>query len=65
MKSLLGWIIFIAVVWFGWQAGWFQSIVNYFTHSQALSGKEQVIEEPDGSTTTVKYRNAIDLMLGR
>ena len=65
MGKVLGWIVVIGLIYFGYQAGWFTSIINYFTDSYDKARQEQVIENPDGSVTTVKYRNIFDMLAGK
>ncbi len=65
MKNALGWILLILVIIIAYKAGWLESIKNYFVNSSELSGKTEVIQEPDGSTTTIRYKNVVDLILGR
>ena len=62
MKNF-GWLVLLGVLYFGWQAGWFDQIISYFSESARNSRAEQVIEEEDGSITTVRYRNVFDLLL--
>ena len=63
MQKLVGWIIFFTIVYFGHQAGWFDYVINYFSDASRQAREERVIEHPDGSITTVKYRNIFDLLL--
>ena len=51
MKNF-GWLILLGLLYFGWQAGWFDQILNYFSESSKQSRAEQVIEEEDGNTRT-------------
>ncbi len=65
MRSVLYWIIVIALIYCAYSAGWFNSIMNYFTDSAKFSKQEKVIYEEDGSVTTVKYKNFIDILTGK
>ena len=65
MGRIVGWLIIIGLVYYGFQAGWFTSIANYFKDSYNKARQEQVIENPDGSVTTVKYRNIFDMLAGK
>lgn len=65
MLRLIAWIIVIAAFYFAYQAGWFQGIANYFSESERFGRQERVIVEDDGSITTVRYRNVIDILTGR
>ncbi len=62
MLRIFGWLIFLAVVYYGWQAGWFSPVVNYFSEASRAAREEKVIEHEDGSITTVKYRNVFDVL---
>ncbi len=65
MGKIAGWIILIVLIVVGYQAGWFNSIINYFSESSRQARQERVIEESDGSVTTVKYRNIFDILSGK
>ena len=65
MVKVFGWLIVLAILYFGWQAGWFNSIISYFSDSARAARQERVIEEEDGSITTVRYRNVIDILTGQ
>lgn len=65
MLRVFGWLVVLAVIYYGFQAGWFTGIINYFSESAKAARQEQVIEHDDGSITTVKYRNVFDLLLGK
>ncbi len=65
MGKILGWIVVLGLLYFGYQAGWFTSIVNYFTDAYDKSRQEQVIESSDGTVTTVRYRNIFDMLSGK
>lgn len=65
MFKVCVWLVVAACIYLAYQAGWFNSIINYFQESSARARQEQVIEYEDGSYSTVKYRNALDLMMGR
>ena len=62
MKNF-GWLVLLGILYFGWQVGWFDQIISYFSESARNARAEQVIEEEDGSITTVRYRNVFDLLL--
>ncbi len=62
MFKLFVWLLVFAGIYFAYQAGWFNSIISYFEES---ARQERVIEEEDGSITTIKYRNVIDLLTGK
>lgn len=65
MQRLLVWVVVIAGLFMGYKAGWFDFIIQYFSNSSAKARQEQVIENEDGSTTTVRYRNVFDLLLNK
>lgn len=65
MLKVFGWLIVLAILYFGYQAGWFTSIINYFDESSRAAREERVIEHEDGSITTVKYRNVLDILTGK
>lgn len=65
MFKLFVWLLVFAGIYFAYQAGWFNSIINYFEESARQARQERVIEEEDGSITTIKYRNVIDLLTGK
>ncbi len=65
MFKLIVWIIIFAGIYFAYQAGFFNGIINYFNESAIQARQEKVIEHEDGSYTTVRYRNVFDLLLGR
>lgn len=62
MGRILAWIVLLAGLFIGYQAHWFDGILEYFSNS---SKQEKVIIEPDGSTTTVKYKNVFDILLNK
>ncbi len=62
MFRIFGWLIVLAILYFGYQAGWFNAIINYFSESARQARQERVIEHEDGSYTTVKYRNVFDVL---
>ena len=61
MKNF-GWLVLLGILYYGWQAGWFDAIIDYFSESSRAAREEQVIEHEDGSITTVKYRNVFDVL---
>ena len=65
MFKLFVWLLVFAGIYFAYQAGWFNSIISYFGESARQARQERVIEEEDGSITTIKYRNVIDLLTGK
>ncbi len=62
MTRVLCWLIFLAIIYFGWQSGWFQPIFDYFSESARAARQEKVIHHEDGSYTEVKYRNVFDVL---
>lgn len=62
MLRVFGWLIVLAVLYFGYQAGWFNFIVDYFSDSAKQARQERIIEHEDGSYTEVKYRNVFDVV---
>ena len=64
MKNF-AWLILLGLLYFGWQAGWFNGITEYFSEANKQARQEKVIYHEDGSYDTVKYRNVIDLLLGK
>ena len=65
MFKILMWIVLFVALFYAYQAGWFHNIANYFSESERYGRQERVIEEEDGSITTVRYRNVFDMVLGR
>lgn len=65
MYKLFLWLVFLLALFFAYKAGWFNSIVNYFVETDRYSKQEKVIENPDGSVTSVRYRNIIDIVTGK
>ncbi len=65
MYKVFLWIIFFIALYFAYQAGWFHNIANYFSESEKFGRQERVIEEEDGSITTVRYRNVFDIVTGK
>ena len=65
MFKLFVWLLVFVGIYFAYQAGWFNSIISYFEESARQARQERVIEEEDGSITTIKYRNVIDLLTGK
>ena len=65
MSGLLKWIIIIAIIGFAYSSGFFDGIIKYFQNSYEYSQQEQVINEPDGSITTVRYKNIFDILTGK
>ena len=62
MLRIFGWLIFFAIIYYGWQAGWFTSVLDYFSESSKAARQEKVIHHEDGSYTEVKYRNVFDVL---
>lgn len=65
MDKLVLWIIFFVGLFLAYQAGWFDAVVQYFSDTEKYSRQEKVIENEDGSYSTVRYRNVIDIMTGK
>lgn len=65
MLRVFGWLIVLIILYYGYQAGWFTGIINYFSESSKNAREERVIEHEDGSITTVKYRNVFDFLLSK
>ncbi len=65
MGKLVGWIVVLAVLFFAYQAGYFNPILDYFKLSAAKAGQEEVIEHEDGSITTVRYRNIFNILFDK
>ena len=61
MLRIFGWLIVLAILYYGYQSGWFTGIINYFSESTRNAREERVIEYEDGSFSTVKYRNVFDM----
>ena len=61
-ESVINIIIICVVVFIAFQLGWIENIKNYFMKSIEMSHKEQVIKEPDGSITKIRYKNVFDLI---
>lgn len=62
MLRIFGWLIFFALIYYGWQSGWFTPIFNYFSEASRAARQEKVIHHEDGSYTEVKYRNVFDVL---
>ena len=65
MLRAFGWLIVLMILYYGYQVGWFNGIMNYFSESSKNARQERVIEHEDGSISTVKYRNVFDLLLSK
>ena len=65
MGKLFFWVIVILLIVGGYKAGVFDPVVNYFSESAKYARQEKIIQEEDGSITTVRYRNIFDLLLGK
>ena len=65
MGKVVGWIVVIAAVFFAYQAGFFNSILDYFALSAAKAGQEETIQNPDGSITTVRYKNIFNILFDK
>ncbi len=65
MFKVLMWMALLIALFYAYQAGWFHNIANYFSESEKFGRQERVIEEEDGSITTVRYRNIFDMALRR
>jgi diacylglycerol kinase len=55
------WLLVIGALYFAYQVGMFNSIYDYVVDSISTASKEKVIQEEDGSVTTVRYKNIFDL----
>ena len=65
MLRVFGWLIVLMILYYGYQSGWFNGIINYFSESSRNARQERVIEHEDGSISTVKYRNVFDFLLSK
>jgi hypothetical protein len=65
MRQLIVWVIVAICLLWAWQAGVINSIIGYFQHSYEMSQQEQVIQNADGSVTTVKYGSIFNLFQPR
>lgn len=65
MFKVLMWMALLIALFYAYQAGLFHNIANYFSESEKFGRQERVIEEEDGSITTVRYRNIFDMALRR
>ncbi len=65
MGKVFGWIVVIVLIIVACKAGWVNSVINYFDSSYTKAKQERVIEESDGSVTTVRYRNIFDILTGK
>ncbi len=65
MFKILKWLIVLVCIYMAYQAGWFNTIFSYFSDSAENAKQEQVIENEDGSYTTVRYRNILDILTGK
>lgn len=63
MKAIMTRIIIIGIlVFLAYKFGWIENIKNYFEKTAEMSKQEQVIYEPDGSVTKIKYRNVLNMI---
>ena len=51
MKNF-GWLVLLGILYYGWQAGWFDAIIDYFSESSRAAREERVIEHEDGLVST-------------
>ena len=65
MLRVFGWLIVLMILYYGYQSGWFNGIINYFSESSRNARQERVIEHEDDSISTVKYRNVFDFLLSK
>ena len=65
MKQLIGWIIFIAIIVYAYQAGWITGAINGVQTWYSNAKQTQVIQEEDGTVTTVRYRSFGDILTGK
>ncbi len=65
MNGFFTWVLIIICLALAYQAGLFNAIGNYFQRTSDMSRQEQVIENPDGSTTTIKYKNVLNMWTDR
>lgn len=64
MDKIVLWIVIFIGLFMAYQAGWFNNLLDYIENAKNY-GQERVIEEDDGSLTTVRYRNIIDIVTGK
>ena len=65
MKQIIGWIIFLGLIWYAYQAGWITGAIDGVHEYYRNIKQPQVTEEADGTITTVRYRNLGDILTGK
>ena len=65
MGKIFGWVVVIVLIIVAFKAGWVDSMIGYFDSSYSKAKQEKVIQEADGSTTTIRYRNIFDVLAGK
>ena len=65
MGKVISWIVVIICLYLVWQAGVFDIIGHYFKASADKANREEVIYNPDGSVTTVRYNNVLNVFFDR
>lgn len=64
MDKIVLWIVILLGVFMAYQAGWLNGVLEYFGQTKNY-GQERVIEEEDGTISTIRYRNIVDIMTGK
>ncbi len=64
MNKIIGLIVLLGGLYLGYQAHWFDEIINYVVDSYEKEKEEKVIYEPDGSITTIRHKNIIEILSG-
>lgn len=65
MAKVFCWLIVLGALYYVYQAGWFNGIVEYFQDASKYSKQEKIIHHEDGSYSTIEYKNVFDLLLGK
>ena len=62
MGKVISWIVVAICLYLLWSAGIFDIIGNYFQTSAEKANREEVTYNADGSVTTVKYKNVLNML---
>lgn len=65
MGRAFGWVVFLLILFIAYQAHWLDNIIDYISYTFNTSKQEKTIHNPDGSTTTVRYKNVFDIILNK
>ena len=65
MGRIISWILIVVCVIFAFKLGIFDWIIAYFENSANKMQEENVTHNPDGSTTTVRYKNVFNVIFDK